>query len=336
MTMRVYKSTDASAPTLQGIVGGAYSSGWADGSLVQLLNQVLVNGYGSKTAAGWTLSFHGTSEGTFRQGGGCQFYLHVLDDGSLTAGAKEASFYGAEVMTALATGTGLFPTAAQQSTGLKIRKSDTASSQVRQWIMFADNKTWYLFVWAGGLAGDTQTISYYSASAFGDFYSYVSGDAYNCMAIGRATSASTDTAPNDVTASINADTTSALTGHYIARGYTQLGTAVQFQKIGNFISVTSSVGDVAANGLLPYPNPCDNKLWLSRVYITDPTTVPTNGVRGFLRGFWNSQAAGTALPMEYTLNGSGGLSGRTFKVLGLRTSGSSSGRFVMETSDTWD
>lgn len=42
MTVRVYRWDDASAPTLTGQLG----------SLITLLDAVLVNGYGSKTAAG--------------------------------------------------------------------------------------------------------------------------------------------------------------------------------------------------------------------------------------------------------------------------------------------
>src|SRR5262249_23581766 len=134
MTMRIYKSTDASAPTLQGIVGGAYSSGWADGSLLQLLRKVLVTGYGSKTAAGWWQTFQGTSEGVFQQGAGCSFYLHVLDDGSMTAGAREANMYGSENQTAISTSTAKFPTTSQVTNGILFRKSDTADTTVRQWI----------------------------------------------------------------------------------------------------------------------------------------------------------------------------------------------------------
>jgi hypothetical protein len=46
MTVRIYRSTDGSAPVLTGQAG----------KLTDLLDAILVNGYGSKTAAGWTIN----------------------------------------------------------------------------------------------------------------------------------------------------------------------------------------------------------------------------------------------------------------------------------------
>lgn len=333
MTVRVYQSTDASAPTLQGIVGGAYSSGWADGSLLNLLDKCLVSGYGSKTAAGWTRSFTGTSKGVFRQGSGCQFYLRVLDDGSLTAGAKEASFYGGETASDVDTLTGLFPTAAQQAAGLKMRKSDAADTTQRAWTLYADAKTFYLFVNPGF------STAYVAGCAFGDFYSFKANDAYNCMAIGRVTSASTDALTNETLCltSTGANVSSTIAGHYCARGYTQAGTSFLFSKAAALFLQSSAASD--APGLstgLAVPNPEDGLLYMTRVYITDNVASPAVNVRGYLRGFWAPQHIGSSLPREYTFQGSGTLAGRTFKILGLRSGGSPNGVYTLETSDTWD
>ena len=51
MTVRIYKSTDSGAPTL---TGQAFS-------LISLLLACLVDGYGSKAAAGWTKPYTGTN-----------------------------------------------------------------------------------------------------------------------------------------------------------------------------------------------------------------------------------------------------------------------------------
>jgi hypothetical protein len=48
----VYKSTDDNAPVLNGIAG----------SLINLLRKVLVDGFGTKAGAGWTLEFLNTAE----------------------------------------------------------------------------------------------------------------------------------------------------------------------------------------------------------------------------------------------------------------------------------
>lgn len=329
MTMLIYQSTDASAPTLQGIVGGTYSSGWADGSLVELLRKCLVVGYGSKAAAGWTLSYTATSRGAFRQGGGCQFYLDVLDDGSLTAGAREAQFSGFEVMTASATGTGEFPTSTQQATRLKHRKSDTADTVQRPWLLMADNKTFMLFTWT------VPTSTQYAASYFGDFFSIKPGDAYNCIAIGRTASAAVDNLENNLpSVGGQAAVLGARTGHYIPRGYSQVGTALNVGKVGAFFQSQGGTALVMGGATgLAFPNPTDLGFWLSRCYIIDPTTVPLASVRGYLRGLWAAQHTYNTVAVETNFAGVGTLAGRTFKGLGLV---GGSFLFTVETSDTWD
>lgn len=320
MTVRIYTSQDTSAPTLSG----------SNGDLVNLLDKVLVAGYGSQTAAGWTKPYTAANRASFKQGAGCGFYIDVLDDGSLTGGAREAQFSGFEVMTAAATGTGEFPTAAQQATRLKFRKSETADAVTRQWICFADNKTFYLFASTGN------ATVYYTGMGFGDFYTFKSADAYNCIAIGRVVTAAADTLTNE-----NLDTVSATlattTGHYIARGYAQTGTSVQVGKTG-FTLASNAAAQIAnpSGGGVVFPNPTDGAMYMSRLYLADTTTAPTVGYRGFLRGLWNPQHTGSSIPFEYVFSGIGSLSGRTFKTLGLRTGNSGAARYCLETSDTWD
>lgn len=329
MTIRVYKSTDASAPTLQGIVGGAYSSGWADGSLLELLRKILVTGYGTKTAAGWSLAFSGTSEGVFKQGAGCGFYLHVLDDGSATAGAREASFNGGESYTAVSTGTGLFPSSGQNGGKLYFRKSDTADTTQRQWVCYADNKTVYLFA--------SPTGAYYSGMLFGDFVSFFSGDAYNCIAVGRTISAAADNTTNEHYDDLSVNVNTSLTGHYTARTYSQGGSSINSTKMNNTLTyLGSSPGKWGSGGNMPFPNPADSKFWLGRIYVGDASgSSPTNVLRGYLRGLWASQHVSSNTPMEYSFAGTDGLVGRTFRILGL-PGGTTATRTVVETSDTWD
>ena len=66
----LYQSTDASAPTISGTVG----------SLITVLDAVLVDGYGSKAAAGWTKVFSGTNRAVYESARGR--LLHVQDDGT--------------------------------------------------------------------------------------------------------------------------------------------------------------------------------------------------------------------------------------------------------------
>jgi len=123
MTTRVYKSTDASAPNLTGQAG----------SLTDLLNACLVAGYGALAAAGWSRPYYDATSKTavFRPGAGPQHYFQVADNGPGAGGAKEARIRGYVSMSAYNTGTEPFPTAAQATNALCIRKSTAADATVR-------------------------------------------------------------------------------------------------------------------------------------------------------------------------------------------------------------
>src|SRR4051812_48257028 len=124
MAVTLYKSTDAGAPVLTGQVG----------SLVALLDAVLVNGYGAKPAAGWTKAFAGANLAAYRVTavGATGFYLDVVDSGlSGTLGARSARCRGFETMTALSTGTGAFPTVAVAVNGIQVFKSASLDATAR-------------------------------------------------------------------------------------------------------------------------------------------------------------------------------------------------------------
>jgi hypothetical protein len=66
----IYNSTDTSAPVLSG----------SPGTLINVLTACLVNGYGSKTAMGWTLAYSGTNLAAYKMPSGTsQMYLAVDD-----------------------------------------------------------------------------------------------------------------------------------------------------------------------------------------------------------------------------------------------------------------
>lgn len=80
---KIYSSTDTGAPILQE----------KSGALTSLLKAVLVDGYGSKTALGWTLEFEGGTNDAikvFRNKGTGQF-LRVEDSDTFFATASRAS-----------------------------------------------------------------------------------------------------------------------------------------------------------------------------------------------------------------------------------------------------
>lgn len=323
MTVRVYKSTDASAP--------AKISGVA-GSLVTVLDACLVNGYGALAAAGWTIAFTAANRRVYRMTtvGATGFYLDVNDaaPGGVTLG-REAFCRGYVAASGLSAGTEPFPTVAQQANGIVIRKKPTPDSTATDspWVVVADNKTVYVFV-------DTTDFPGYTGFMFGDFYSFATGDAYRCAIIGRAGSG---TGSNVEVAAATEDRLSnlvglaaAATGHYAARVWH--GGVAGAVAVGKHGDAAHSAATLA--GLLNYPNPKDNQTYLAQLKVHDVVgSLATS--RGRLRGFWHFLHP-VASPVNDgdTPAGQGALAGKTFLV--LKPNAQADGLFVMETSDTWE
>jgi hypothetical protein len=308
MPVTVYRSTDASAPTLSGTVG----------DLVNVLDKCLVAGYGAKAAAGWTKPFTGANAASFRQGGGNSFYLDVNDNGPGAGGAVEARVRGYETMTAVATGTGLFPTAAQLAAGIIVRKSAAVSATTRVWTLVADDRSFYLFVQSGDTAGC------WLCFCFGDFYSYLSGtDNFRTLIVGRVTENSA-TVSTDNTDKVSTGL-AATTGHYVARSYTGLGGALNVGKVGDILGFTSVFG-----GTIATPNPADGNVWVAPVKITEPTAT---AVRGKMRGFMDwLHAVGTFTDQD-TVTGAGAYAGHTFLL--FKTTGNAAA-YCVDIVGPWD
>ena len=349
MTVRIYRSTDASAPTLTGQVG----------SLTSLLDAVLVNGYGSQAAAGWSIGYTAANKRAYQQNtAGANLstgaFLYVDDTGPGAGGAREARVCGFETMSAITpTGTGQFPTAAQSSVGvgtLVIRKSATADSTARAWTCIANGQTFYLFTESGDYTTPVLAMPF----VFGDFVGYRSSDSYAICIIGR-TAENTAVANVDPLHSLYSDSAFALTnpiiGHFVARSWTAVGGSVQVSKLidigkqfgsgnavgsGSFVNVGTPGAHIGRypSTQFPYPNPPDGALWLSPISVGH-----TNCVRGYLRGLW---APLHDRPLNhddtYTVSG-GNLSGKSFiaqSILVWNNSDNLGGQVHIETSDTWN
>lgn len=312
----VYKSSDASAPTLSGTAG----------DLVNVLDKCLVSGYGSQSPAGWTKPFTGVNKAAFKLGAGTGFYMRIQDDGPGAGGAKEARIVGYESMTTVDAGTNPFPTVAQAANGQFIRKSATADATVRKWWVFADARTVYMLVETGDIS-----LSYF-LWAFGDFYSLVPGDLYNCMLIARSTENSAIAQNADIVAR-QVNPPASFLGHYIARGYSGLTGAIAVYKLGPAEGDTSGSQVMGNQTSMPFPNPTDGKVYIGRLMIMDATTQPTQHRRGWYRGFWQICHAIAVTPSNLTFSGTDDLAGRTFFTLAKSEGG---GIYCFETSTTLD
>lgn len=324
MAFTIYSSSDSGAPTLSGL----------SGSLLTVLDAVLVNGYGSKSPAGWTKPLPNTgSYGLYRQGSGSMYYMFVYESGS--AIGAEAFVTGWDSITAITngavTGSNPFPTNSQLNLGsgiaggagaVIIRKSSVPTSTSRTWIIFADARTVYIFIKTTDVA-----INNYYAFAFGDFYSLRSGssDTSNCLIIGRSTLSSSVQSVDRLDNLSTANISSALLGHFAAHTFNGSGGSITLSKHGDGIKGTTSG---FLNGNVPYLNGVDNGLYLSPVWIVEASNL---NIRGRMRGFWHVCHASSSFTDGQVFTGSVDFPGRTFQSV---TPGATNSSYFIETSDT--
>jgi hypothetical protein len=365
MTVRLYASTDASAPTLTGQAG----------SLTTLLDAILVNGYGSKTAAGWTINQTTTNKRGYKQNttganNSSGMLLYVDDTAPGAGGAREARVCGFETMSAVTpTGTGQFPTSSQSAIGvgtLIIRKSTTADATARSWWCIANGQTIYLFVETGDVT--TPSAASYPF-VFGDFKSYRTGDQYAVCIVARATenssAANVDPLHGIEVAGAQAQTYSlaqTMFGHFVARSFTGAGGS---KSVGKFInSFPMGRGNTNTNGIgwpmgswngqaattwqtnagvclgrsiinsFPYPNPVDGSLWLSPIWIHHD-----GAIRGYLAGLWAPLHDRPLSSQDTYTAASGNLNGKSFIAMNIiaatTVTSTDVGQVHVETSDTW-
>jgi hypothetical protein len=274
-----------------------------------------------RLAAGWTKPFTGTNKASFRQGTGSnQFYLRVQDDGPGAGAAKEARMRGFESMTDVDTGLGDFPTVAQLAAGIICRKSFTADTVARSWVLVADARTFYFFAFSEG--GTAVQLAF----GFGEFYSLLAGDNFRCMISGRTIENSGVTTNDRL--DIFSLPSAVTAGFYIARGHSGTGASVNAGKHGDRTK-GGQLGWLA--GTMAYTNPANGAFYVSRVWVHDSTTAPANGLRGRMRGFWHWLHPIAGVTNGESLTGTGELAGKLFLV--VKESGNT-GLYIIETSDT--
>lgn len=342
----IYSSSDVGAPVLNGL----------SGSLITVLDACLVTGYGSKTAAGWThpvptesSSAYPTSGSVwacYQQPSGSKFTLFVNDGRpNIAAAGKEAGATGWETFTSMSTdvgsGGGQFPLPAQSLTDghLQIRKSFTADSTARPWQLFADSRTFYLYI----LTGD----GYWYPFWFGDIYSLKSfgKDYYKCMIRGReientdncwyVASGGSGFSYDTFSAVLGFRTYSSAAYWYEPFGRVQAGSYIARTIGGGGISVNNGVGwdtskslwywgassntynlVVMMDGTLTTPNSADNALYIDPVFVSEPVGSATLAfLRGRYRGIWHLCHAGANFTDGQVISGAGDYAGRTFMVI---------------------
>ena len=248
--------------------------------------------------AGW-VKMSGTNKAAYKSGNvsasGC--WLQIDD-----TGAQLARLRAYDAMTDVDTGTGPTPTDAQQSGGLYMSCSSTATTAARKWIVAASDKFCILLI-----AYSASYPNDYAPYAFGDFPSLKSGDAYPFI--------------------LAADTGSYVSSNYIGDGaLNSAGSAVGVFVVRNYTQVGGAMpaklakpGLFAASGaptLPPGPNPVNNSLELCPTLIYEGSGINANR-RGTLPGVYGlPHFVGTAYDNKQAIPAAAGLPGHV--LIGVR------------------
>ena len=156
-------------------------------------------------------------------------------------------------------------------------------------------------------------------STFGEFYSYADNNnqSYiNYISIGRGS-------------------TGAVASLDVLEATAYVGTPILKHIVPPFQTNCGKVGDPAKtantgylSGFIPYPNPTDNGLYLSPIWLHHTTKL-----LGHMRGFYQICHTPSSFVNGQEFSGSGAYSNKTFRVIKPTQNG---GMYCMETSDTLD
>lgn len=316
----IYRSDDASAPSLSGTAG----------SLITVLDAILVNGYGSKAAAGWAKEFSGTNLAAYRAPAGNRFRLRVDDTATGSARLR-----GYETMSAISTGTGLFPNFSQislDSNSILIPKGSGGTA--RSWMAIASNKALYFLSTPD--ASDVFFTGYFASTMrltfFGDLVPYKQGDAFATGLIGSVATGSSSEVFGQTNATLSNPGT--FTGHYIARSHLQLGGSIQCFKQLMLPTIWSSSTILGGAVELPVPEPILGELIYVPIDLIEYASGTYKLRRAQLPGAYATPHGGVFSAFDMW-TGTGDLAGKTLLCLPAFNS-TSAGQFVLDvTAGAW-
>ncbi len=287
-------------------VGGNPASSPATGTLKG-------NTPATKAGLGWQLIATGTNVRCYRPRFGTRFYLGIDDN----VNAYECRVRGFVPQTAAGvgpgTGTEPFPTAAQQTNGLFWQKTVNTAGN-RAWTIAGDDRSLFVHVNVDPTAASSAS-GFWNMGFFGDIGTYKSGDAYNCLIIGKITSVTS--VLGDRWDTVAAGFTAATGGHYMPRTAAQTGTSIS---VNLYSDMTRNSAQFPGAGTphqttQAFPERLSGGLVLLRFHIAEPTIGP----RGWLKGLWNPACSANALLQggngnhEEAFTGQSALAGKTFE-----------------------
>ena len=211
--------------------------------------------------AGWTKPFSGTNLAAYKSASPAAHgqFLRVAD-----TTAEYARAVGYENMTAISTGTGLFPGAAQLNGGYYWGKNDeTSGTNAVPWVFASDGRFFYLFAQAciNSSGGGARS---FTPMSFGDLVpESPSGDPYATVVTGAADANWWGTGPSYVYTNHTVDT-------YVAtpRARSGVGTASRGATLAEL-----NLDNQGGGGTPPQlPNPISGAIPMGRVLYKDATS----------------------------------------------------------------
>ena len=307
----IYRSDDASAPVISGQAS----------ALRLALNAILVDGYGSQPAAGWTKSYEDAGNHLVAyQNAGLGHYLYLND-----SPVRLAELRGYRTMSSISAGTAPFPELTLSNPLL--RKSVTADSTGRAWICLANERHFFLIVFCnqttlGSFDGGDSHL------AFGELDSQLPGDEFTTFIHATSDTSATSTTATLARQAFNYNNTNIVTSPstYCVGSYSQ-SRASTIQIAPH--AATPFTETVSGGTAFPdYPDPSTGKLLISRQVGRFSQTATNNVNRGYLPGLWTLCHPIAGLTSLDTFSGSGSLAGRDFLIVKTGAGG-----VVFETTD---
>lgn len=271
-------------------------------------------------SAGWEKAFTGTNKRAYRSldVSSTRLYLRVDDTATLNA-----RWRGYEVMTDVDTGTGDFPTVAQQAApGMFAHKANNTTGN-RKWMLIADSKRFLLLVQV-----HATYPSQYSPLIFGDIVTFKAGDAYHCLINAATTDVTTAVSVGAGLESIvNSGNTS---GRFLARSYAQIGGAIQSytQAAGPDRAASTSGASAFPAG----PDVVNNAIYVAPLLVNDGSVVSAP-YRGKVPGpLFVPQYLGSGYSSGSIIDGQLDMAGR--ELLSVEYA-SSSQRYMIDITGPW-
>lgn len=329
MTTTLYKSTDPGAPQLS----------TDSGSLTAIFDACLINGYGTKPAAGWTKEFAQSNlRSAYKQGAGSNGHYLYLDDGAGTIVRAR----GYTTMESVDKGGNPFPSEEQMPGGVYVHKHDGLAGN-RAWLMVANEKAVWFFT---QMASNTNW-EFASPFFFGAINSNRLADKLSTMIVGAHKAQHSGNPTNNISmtifgtaAGLICNNNSLMPAHFMAGAWHGLGGSVNVGKhcdISRFSD--QDLASYAGNGRFAkcgfysndssaFTNPVDGSIHMMPIYVHEGR----GAIRGVIPGIFAHPYTrdGVLPPTGSLIEGTGEFAGRTFMVVWCWY-----GSFLLEVSDTW-